>query len=83
MLARLRRLGRLKRAGGRCWVPPWPSGRSCALLRIGGPGREEGARKLSLYSTAGLRVPVEEIAGQYQREYGIRLRCNTAVRTRC
>ena len=39
----------------------------------GGSGEASSARQLSLYCAAGLRFPVEQIARQYEEEYGIRV----------
>ncbi|MCU0873189.1 MAG: substrate-binding domain-containing protein, partial [Pirellulaceae bacterium] len=39
----------------------------------GGPGEASPARQLSLYCAAGLRFPVEQLAQQYEGEYGIRV----------
>ena len=41
------------------------------LGRPSGPGGS--ARELFVYCAAGMRVPVEKIAAQYEREYGVRV----------
>lgn len=41
------------------------------LLSLGGPGREDKANVLQVYCAAGLRHPMEEIAANYEEEYGV------------
>ena len=73
MFARLRRSGRLNSLWALLLGGGVAVGVLVVLLRLGGPGHETGTRKLSLHCAAGLRVPVEEIAQRYEREYGIKI----------
>jgi molybdenum ABC transporter molybdate-binding protein len=43
------------------------------LLKIGGPGIEADTNKILVYCAAGLREPVERIAQQYEREFGVKV----------
>ncbi len=43
------------------------------LMRLGMPSRSAGRDTLIVYAAAGMRVPVEEIAQQYESEFGVSL----------
>lgn len=44
-----------------------------ALLKFGGPERPPEGRLLTMYCAAGLRIPVEEIAREYEEKYGVQI----------
>jgi molybdenum ABC transporter molybdate-binding protein len=39
-----------------------------------GPGKHEGGSELFVYCAAGMRLPMEQIAGRYQEEFGVQVR---------
>jgi molybdate transport system substrate-binding protein len=41
------------------------------LLFLGGPGEVEDSKKLVLLCAAGMRVPVEKLVEEYEKEYGV------------
>ena len=41
------------------------------LVGMGDPASSDGARRLMLYCAAGIRPPVEQIAADYEAEYGV------------
>ena len=41
------------------------------LLSLGGPGKTPRAQTLTMYCAAGIRVPVEEVAEEYEAKYGV------------
>lgn len=48
-------------------------GLSLALLKRGGPTGSQSAETLTMYTAAGIRIPVERIARQYEEEYGTKI----------
>ncbi len=44
-----------------------------AMLRQSGPGNDKTVQPLKVYCAAGLRGPMEKIADQYRREYGVEI----------
>jgi molybdate transport system substrate-binding protein len=48
-------------------------GVSAFLLSMGGPGQAPEGQKLEMFCAAGIRVPVEEIAREYEEKYGVRV----------
>ncbi|MGD9856884.1 MAG: extracellular solute-binding protein, partial [Planctomycetaceae bacterium] len=48
-------------------------GVSVALLSRGGPAVSVPGETLTMYAAAGMRIPVEQIARQYEQEYGTRI----------
>ncbi|MDA1163909.1 MAG: molybdate ABC transporter substrate-binding protein [Planctomycetota bacterium] len=43
------------------------------LLSLGGPGQAPPGQTLVMFCAAGLRVPVEEIAAEYEEKYGVHI----------
>lgn len=43
------------------------------LLSLGGPGESPRAKTLTMYCAAGIRVPVEEVAEEYEAKYGVHI----------
>ncbi len=43
------------------------------LLNAGGPGGGNDTASLAVYCAAGIRIPMDEIALQYEQEYGVRV----------
>jgi molybdate transport system substrate-binding protein len=71
--ARRRRTGRVNAlwamlAGGVAVV-----GVSAFLLSLGGPGQAPEGQKLVMFCAAGIRVPVEEVAAEYEEKYGVHI----------
>lgn len=48
-------------------------GLSVFLLSRGGPGQSEEGQTLVMHCAAGIRVPVEEIAREYEEKYGVHI----------
>lgn len=48
-------------------------GVSAFLLSQGGPGQESGGQTLVMHCAAGIRVPVEEVAAEYEEKYGVHI----------
>jgi molybdate transport system substrate-binding protein len=44
-----------------------------AMLKFGGPERPPEGKLLTMYCAAGLRIPVEKIAEEYQKKYGVQI----------
>lgn len=44
-----------------------------AMLKFGGPERPPEGKLLTLYCAAGLRFPVEKIAEEYEKKYGVQI----------
>jgi molybdenum ABC transporter molybdate-binding protein len=43
------------------------------LLSLGGPGKTARGQTLTMYCAAGIRVPVEEVAEEYEAKYGVHI----------
>jgi len=43
------------------------------LLSAGGPGQEPKGQTLVMHCAAGIRVPVEEVAAEYEEKYGVHI----------
>ena len=48
-------------------------GVSAFLLSLGGPGQAPEGQKLVMFCAAGIRVPVEEVAAEYEEKYGVHI----------
>ena len=48
-------------------------GVSAFLLSLGGPGQAPEGQKLVMFCAAGIRVPVEEVAADYEEKYGVKV----------
>lgn len=46
---------------------------STFLLSTGGPGQAPEGDSLTMYCAAGIRVPVEEVAAEYEKKYGVHI----------
>ncbi|NQV23607.1 MAG: molybdate ABC transporter substrate-binding protein [Rhodopirellula sp.] len=48
-------------------------GVSAFLLSMGGPGQAPEGQKLVMFCAAGIRVPVEAVAAEYEEKYGVHI----------
>lgn len=48
-------------------------GVSAFLLSVDGPGQEPQGQTLVMHCAAGIRVPVEEVAAEYEEKYGVHI----------
>ena len=48
-------------------------GVSAFLLSLGGPGQAPQGQTLVMFCAAGIRVPVEEVAAEYEEKYGVHI----------
>ncbi len=48
-------------------------GLAALLLKTGGPGQSDDGDHLVLYCAAGMRVPMDKLAAEYEEKYGVRV----------